>query len=55
MQSLEKITKGFNNYEEEINRIIKEKLKKNILLEDVYVTFKEKSNQIQKVTHWKKE
>ena len=46
MQCVEKITKGFNNYEEEINRIIKEKRKKNMYLEDVYVTFKEKSNQI---------
>lgn len=46
MQCIEKITKGFNNYEEEINQIIKEKRKKNMYLEDVYVTFKEKSNQI---------
>ena len=45
MQCMEKITKGHYNYEEEINRIIKEKRKKNMRLEDAYVTFKEKSNE----------
>ncbi len=48
MQCVEKITKGFNNYEEEINRIIKEKRKKNMCLKDAYVTFKEKSNETKK-------
>ncbi len=48
MQCVEKIIKGFSNYEEEINRIIKEKRKKNMCLKDAYVTFKEKSNETRK-------
>lgn len=53
MQCIEKITKGFNNYEEEINQIIKEKRKKNMYLENAYLenntivlTFLENENPI---------
>ncbi len=37
MQCVEKISKGFNNYEEEINRIIREKRKINMYLKDAYL------------------
>ena len=42
MQCVEKITKGFNNYEEEINRIIKEKRKKNMYLKMYMLLLKKK-------------